>query len=184
MTILIRRFYPSILLLLLIPAALQCQKSPKGGDWIAFTDPATETCGYKNSRGETVIQPGKYSQCFTERFNTYAIVYVPEVGVVAIDRQEQVLYEVFLFDNGPDEPAEGLFRIMQSGKIGYADAKTGQVVIEPAFDGAFPFENGMAKVGIGCTTEADGEHFSWTGGAWKYIDRNGQEVTPAEERKN
>lgn len=184
MTILIRRFYPSFLLLLLIPAALQCQKSPKGGDWTSFTDPGSETCGYKNSRGETVIQPGKYSQCFTERFGAYAIVYVPEVGVVAIDRQERILYEVFLFDNGPDEPVDGLFRIMKSGKIGFADAKTGEVVIEPVYDGAYPFENGMAKVGLGCHTEADGEYFTWTGGDWKYIDRNGREVSPDEERKN
>lgn len=46
--------------------------------------------------------------------------------------------------------SEGLasFRVAQSDKFGYLDA-TGKVVIEPQFDRAFPFEEGLAIVGVG-----------------------------------
>ncbi len=41
---------------------------------------------------------------------------------VVVDEQKTVLYDVFIYDNGPDAPADGLYRIVKDGKIGYADA--------------------------------------------------------------
>ena len=43
---------------------------------------------------------------------------------VIMDSKKKVLYEIFPYDNGPDYPSEGLFRIVQNGKIGYAHENT------------------------------------------------------------
>jgi hypothetical protein len=69
-----------------------------------------------------VVPPGKFPVCNTDTFRNYAIVIEAGKGIVAIDRQGIVLYSVFVFDNGPDDPADGLFRIWMNGKLGYADA--------------------------------------------------------------
>ena len=93
---------------------------------------------------------------------------------VILDGQKTALYEVFLYDNGPDYPAEGLIRVVKNGKIGYADAKTYALVIEPQFDCAFPFENGKAKVSNRCKTVKDGEYSVWESDAWQYVDKEGK----------
>jgi hypothetical protein len=81
------------------------------------------------------------------------------------------------FDNGPDYASDGLFRITKNNKIGYADEVTGKVVIKPQFGCAFPFEKGVAKVGMNCTTYAfDEEHHTWTTDHWLYIDKKGKKV--------
>ncbi len=74
----------------------------------------------------------------------------------------------------PDYPAEGLIRVVKNGKIGFADAKTYALVIEPQFDCAFPFENGKAKVSKQCKTVKDGEYSVWESEAWQYVDRGGR----------
>lgn len=93
---------------------------------------------------------------------------------VIMDGQKTALYEVFPYDNGPDYPSEGLIRVVKNGKIGYTDATTFALVIEPQFDCAFPFENGKAKVSNQCQTVKDGEHSVWTSDAWEYVDREGK----------
>jgi hypothetical protein len=90
------------------------------------------------------------------------------------DSKKTTLYEVFLYDNGPDYPSEGLIRVVKNGKIGYANAKTYTLVIAPQFDCAFPFENGKAKVSKNCKTVKDGEHSTWTSDAWQYVDKKGK----------
>jgi hypothetical protein len=92
---------------------------------------------------------------------------------VITDSQKTPLYEVFFYDNGPDYPSEGLIRVLKNGKIGYADATTFALVIEPQFDCAFPFEGGKAKVSKQCQTLKDGEHSTWTSDHWKYVDKQG-----------
>jgi hypothetical protein len=85
------------------------------------------------------------------------------------------LFPILLpYDNGPDYPSEGLIRVVKNGKIGYTDATTFALVIEPQFDCAFPFENGKAKVSNQCQTVKDGEHSVWTSDAWEYVDREGK----------
>ena len=93
---------------------------------------------------------------------------------VILDGNKTALYDVFIYDNGPDYPAEGLIRVVKNDKIGYADAKTYAVVIEPQFDCAYPFENGKAKVSNQCKTVKDGEHNMWESEAWQYVDREGK----------
>ncbi|MBX2929773.1 MAG: hypothetical protein KF852_18210 [Saprospiraceae bacterium] len=93
---------------------------------------------------------------------------------VIMDSRKTALYDVFLYDNGPDYEAEGLIRIVKNGKIGYADAKTYAIVIEPQFDCAFPFENGQARVSNQCKTVKDGEYSVWESDAWQYVDKQGR----------
>lgn len=88
--------------------------------------------------------------------------------------QRKTLYEVFIYDNGPDYAAEGLMRVVKNGKIGYANAKTYRLVITPQFDCAFPFENGKAKVSNKCQTVKEGEHSVWTSENWQFVDKKGK----------
>jgi hypothetical protein len=113
----------------------------------------------------------------------YAIVVKPEIGFVAIDRQENILYKVFSYDNGPDEVSDGLFRIMENNKIGFADSLTGKVIIKPQFECAFHFENEVAQVSIDCKTQSDGEHNTWVSNNWYYIDKTGKKVNKPKTTK-
>ena len=131
--------------------------------------------GYANAKGDTVIAIGKYMICFTDTFTNVAIVLEPSTGYIAIDKKETVLYEVFPFDNGPDYPSEGLFRIIKNEKIGYAD-EDGKIVIEPQFSCAYPFEDGKAKVTMNCTVKQEDEHNIWESKEWYYIDKSGNKV--------
>lgn len=92
---------------------------------------------------------------------------------VVVDGSKNTMYEVFIYDNGPDYPSEGLLRIVQNGKIGYANATTYAIVIEPQFDCAFPFENGKARVSKQCQTVKDGEYSVWESDNWQYVDESG-----------
>lgn len=92
---------------------------------------------------------------------------------VVMDGKKTVLYDVFIYDNGFDYPSEGLMRVVKNGKIGYADAVTYAIVIEPQFDCAFPFENGKAKVSNRCQTVQDGEYSVWESDNWQYVDKMG-----------
>jgi len=132
-------------------------------------------CGYKSAAGDTLIKPGKYDMCFTDTFTYAAIVMKPDEGFFGVDKSGAVLYQVFVYDNGPDYLAEGLFRIKKNGKIGYANHE-GRVVIEPQFACAYPFENGKAKVSLDCKTLHDGEHTGWESSAWFYIDKTGKRI--------
>ena len=163
--------------LLLFSRLTSCGPAIKNKDYLVlFTDTIKDEFGYKNQNGDIVIPLGKYSRCLTDTFKTYAIVVKLHSGFLAIDRQENVLYEVFSYDNGPDYTSDGLFRIIVNHKIGFADSTTGKVVIKPQFDCAWPFENGVAEVSIDCKTQSDGEHGIWISDNWYYIDKTGKKA--------
>lgn len=148
-----------------------------------FSNEAGDAYGYKNLKGDVVIPPGKYAMCFSDTLRNYALVADTKKGIIAIDRQEKVLYKVFPYDNGPDDVSNGLFRIIDGDKIGYADAVSGKIVITPQYSCAWPFENGTAKVATNCRTEAYGEegHTTWESDQWFYINVKGEKV-PAPEQ--
>ncbi len=161
-----------ILLSTLFIICLSCCKQPEGKAvnntnnieqkyLIKVCDSITDLCGYAYINGDTVIGIGKYQYCFTDTFRKYAFVVKQDSGIVAIDRDENVLYNVFLLDNGPDEVSEGLFRVVLKNKIGYADAITGSIVIQPQFDCAYPFQNGLAQVSTNCKTKKGMENTTW-----------------------
>jgi len=128
--------------------------------------------GYVNQSGDTVIALGKYAFCYSDTFKTYGVVFHKKEGIVAIDRKEKILFKVFSYDNGPDYPSEGLFRIISDGNIGYANLN-GDIVIEPKYSCAYPFNDGKAKVSLECTDVSSGEHLKWESKSWKYIDKGG-----------
>ncbi|MEH2529144.1 hypothetical protein V1274_000153 [Bradyrhizobium sp. AZCC 1614] len=64
---------------------------------------------------------------------------------------------VELMDNGPDYFKDGLARSRVGGKVGYIDRKL-NLVIPATYDGAYPFEDGVAVVCTACTIVGEGEH--------------------------
>jgi hypothetical protein len=164
---------PVLLVGMLIAAS--CQK--KKGDYLVKVyegefDEVGVPSGYRNLKGDTVIPVGKYYYCYTDTLREFAIVTEKKGKTIGIDRNENKLFEVFWFDNGPDPFVEGLFRIIKDGKIGYANPK-GEIVIAPQYTCAFPFENGKAKVAYQCETIPEGEYSRWESQTWHYIDKKG-----------
>lgn len=135
--------------------------------------------GFKNKNQDTVINIGKYSHCWTDTLKTFAIVFDKvntNNNVVAINQKEQILFDIYISDNYPDEIKEGLFRVKQNGKIGYAN-KFGQIIIPCIYECAFPFENGKAKVTLDCKVEIDQyEHTITQSENWFFIDRTGNKI--------
>lgn len=142
---------------------------------IVFRNEQTNTCGYKNLKGELVI-PNKYTFCYTDTLHNYAAVLDSVVGWIAIDKNDFQLYQIFMYDNGPDYPSEGLFRIVIDELIGYADAETGKVVIAPQYRCAYPFENGTAKVAVNCRKIQDEDYYKWESQYWYHINTNGKRI--------
>lgn len=169
-------------LFILVNSLMGCGSTPREpagptGDFLLLVeDTAVGGYGYRNLAGDMIIPVGKYAYCFTDTFANYALVTKDGSGFVVIDRQEKILYEVFSYDNGPDYPSDGLFRIVQNGKIGFADAKTYAIVIQPQFACAFPFENGITRVSNDCATKTLGEHSEWQSDNWMTIDKTGKET--------
>jgi hypothetical protein len=141
-----------------------------------------KSCGYKNIKGEIIIPKGKYRYCLTDTFKNFAFVSddkLTKSKVVAIDRNENIIFDAYMFDNGPDELTDGLFRIMRNGKIGYAD-KNGVIVIEPKYECADKYENGKASVALECKKileKYDPEHSRMESDAWFYIDKKGNKIS-------
>jgi len=171
------------LLLFIIVGQIAFGQTPNSkGYLVRIADSIKDEYGYKNLSGDTIIPLGKYGICFTDTFKTYAFVLKPHSGFVAIDRQENVLYQVFSIDNGPDKASDELFRIIKNSKIGFANSLTGKVIIKPQFDCAWPFRNGVAKVSMECTKVPDGEYSTWVSDKWYYIDKSGKKLNkPAVE---
>jgi hypothetical protein len=135
---------------------------------------ADEECGYINSKGDTIVPIGKYLLCQDSIIKTIGFVYGNK-GIFCINTQGKELFEVFNYDNGPDIASNGLFRIVKDGKIGYANTK-GQIVIQPQFRCAWPFEKGKAQVSYNCNIVQEGEIKLWKEGDWFYIDKTGKRI--------
>ncbi len=72
----------------------------------------------------------------------------------------------------PDKFEEGLARLKYNGKIGFFNRDL-DIVIEPLYDFAFPFHDGISEVCVGCRDlKFDGVDLL-DGGEWKRIDRKG-----------
>ena len=139
------------------------------------------TLGYVDSSGKVIIPAGKYPYLFTDVFDKIAFVLLKDKkGVYAIDRSEKVLFQVCSFELGPDIISNGLFRIIENGKIGFANMN-GKIVIKTNWGFIFPFqENGLA---IFCEKGnwiwIDKEHRKFSGGKWGAMDTKGNIVIPA-----
>lgn len=137
-----------------------------------------EPYGYTNQAGDTVIPIGTFDNCFSDLFTTFAYVSderFGDKGIVAVNRNKELIFEAYIYDNGPDYINEGLFRIKRNGKIGYADL-SGKVVIPAEYSCADPFSNGKARVALDCELINDGEHTTSKSAHWFYIDKTGKKL--------
>jgi hypothetical protein len=151
-----------------------CDGASEQGPWVLDCDgEVSESCAYVDANGKMMIDCNKYLLCFSETFDNYAIVLNQDKEMIAINKEEEVLYQVFVYDNGPDYPSDGYFRIIQDGKIGYADAQTGEIKIKPQYAAAKPFENQYAPVCPNCELVKEEDHSFWGNGKWGLIDKTG-----------
>ncbi len=137
--------------------------------------------GYVDPSGKVKI-PYEYSFVFTDTLKTIAFVS-HEGKIKAIDRNNNRLFTVLNYDNGPDYESEGLFRIVDdtNNLIGFADSK-GQIIIQPAYFFVKPFSDGMAAFNEGGTEDTvniPDNYTQITGGKWGYINKQGTIVFPA-----
>ncbi|MEN0003530.1 MAG: WG repeat-containing protein [Bacteroidota bacterium] len=105
---------------------------------------------FVNESNDTIIPFGKYAYYGTDTLEFYAnVIEHPNDSTygrqIAIDRNQNILFDVVMFDNGPEPFNEGLTRVLRNGKMGYAN-KYGQIAISCQYDGARWFKNGKAEV--------------------------------------
>lgn len=107
-------------------------------------------------------------------------------GIASFYTSEQYFYvkpdgrflPVVTFDNGADYFQEGLVRSLLSGKIEFYN-KDFELKLSPAYDWAWPFQDGLALVCNDCVSSPmAGEHVQFEGGLWGYINKDGDEVVP------
>lgn len=130
---------------------------------------------FVNERGDTVIPFGKYAEAFSDTIYSFGSVYDTAKGFIGIDLKGAELFEIFAFDNGPDYIEDGMFRIVKDGLIGYAN-EAGEIVIEPQYTCAYPFENGKAQVSTNCTETIEFEMTKWESDEWFYINKTGKVI--------
>jgi len=136
---------------------------------------------YVDNLGDTIIPFGKFAYYGTDTLLHYANVLESysdgTVGrQVGIDRNQNILFDLVMFDNGPEPFNEGLTRVLRDGKMGYAN-KFGQVVIPCIYDYEKWFDKGVAKVTFKATEYLDGEeHRRVESDEWFTIDKRGQKV--------
>lgn len=132
-------------------------------------------------KGDTIIPFGKYAYYGTDSLEFYAnVLEHPNDSSwgrqIAIDKNENILFDLVIFDNGPEPFHEGLTRIIRNGKMGYAN-KYGQIVIPCIYDYAKWFENGKAEVTYNVTEYLDmGEHKRVESDEWFEINKKGVKI--------
>jgi len=159
---------------------MSCDEATENSTWYLTDGDENSEMSYVNEQGETMVIAGKYAYIFTDTFTQMAIVMTKENRCIAIDKQEKELFEVYFYDNGPDYIMDGLFRIKDGEKIGYAN-KDGKIVIAPQYKCTTPFENGKAQVAYECDLKPDGEHTLMTNAKFFYIDTKGNKIEGADE---
>ncbi len=136
----------------------------------AVETPDGDRYGYRDAAGQVGIEPKFLS---ADNFSAKGLAaVVDESGWAYINPRGEVVVRPFVFDNGPDPFSDGLARFEQDGRFGFFD-ETGTRVIEPRFDFARPFSEGLAAVCSGCVRKSDGEHWFVSGGKWGYIGKSG-----------
>ncbi len=138
-----------------------------------FENRATECNGVKPFQ-DTLITDSSVFYAVTEHL---VVKYIDDQGFVAFNKKGERLCLIYPFDNGPDYPSEGLFRIIEEDEIGFANMK-GEVVIQPRFFAVLPFHDGRAAFCEGCRKVQYGEHEAREGGQWGFIDSKGNVAIP------
>ena len=137
---------------------------------------------YVNTKGDTIIPYDKYAYLGTDTLTHFAnVIEYPNDSSygrrIAIDRNQNILYDIVFFDNGPDYFKEGFVRAKRNGKMGFAD-KYGKIAIPCEYDFVWWFEDGKAKVTYDAREIKDkyDDHTRIESDEWFYIDKNGIEI--------
>jgi len=136
---------------------------------------------YVNENNDTIIPFGKYAYYGTDTLEFYAnVMEHPNDSTygrqMAIDKNENVLFDLVMFDNGLEPFNDGLTRVIRNGKMGYAN-RFGQVVIACEYDYVKWFENGKAEVTYSAKEYFDlDEHRVVESDEWFSIDKKGNRV--------
>lgn len=183
------------ILLLLLLAGTHTFRQPCNDYWLWYSETdslGNERHGYKTATGEIAI-PAKYMNVYTDTMYCMAIVMTADWKMVCIDRNDSILCHPFIFDNGPDYVSEGVFRIIENKKMGFADIN-GNIVIPPVFDFVGSFgegydedkQSGIAFYEMGGYRHWwDSEHWTWLGGYESgYINHSGQRFAKVGKLKN
>ena len=133
-----------------------------------------ELYGYVNDKGDTIIRC-IYPMAFTDTITHIGFVSDSNGVIKCFNNEGKFLFNVFQFDNGPDYPVEGLFRIVgENNLIGFADT-LGNIVITPQYQFARPFKDGKAQVTNSGKMMKDSSnvdaHEYWQSDNWQVITR-------------
>ena len=135
----------------------------------------TAHCARIDAAGHLHIAPRMLHRLTYDRFGLSEINVAGWYRV----RRDGLTAPVMTLDNWAEPFSNGLARSPLRNRIGYIDRRLRRVI--PArFDGAFPFDHGVARVCEGCrqTSTDNGEYHSYAGGRWGRIDRRGRFVVP------
>ena len=136
---------------------------------------------YVNFHGDTIIPFGHFAYFGTDTLTHFATVlkYTNDSifgRQIAIDRNQNILFDIVMFDNGPELFHDGLLRVLQNGKMGYAN-RFGQIVIPCVYDYAKWFDNGQAEVTFKAKEFLDmEEHRRVESDDWFKIDKKGNKI--------
>lgn len=133
-----------------------------------------ELYGYVNDKGDTIIRC-IYPMAFTDTITHIGFVSDSSGVIKCFNNEGKFLFNVFQFDNGPDYPVEGLFRIVgENNLIGFADT-LGNIVIAPQYQFARPFKDGKTQVTNSGKMMKDSSnvdaHEYWQSNNWQVITR-------------
>ncbi|ANH82943.1 hypothetical protein A8C56_19865 [Niabella ginsenosidivorans] len=189
------KFY-IVLLALLSPAVLFAQHQ-----LYYFQDPRSMLLGVKDQSGKIII-PARGHVYYDVNLRapiTDSLINLLDVrhrrdsaAAYAFgstyDRRGNFLFHPMAFDNGPDYFVEGLSRCVDKGKVGFVNLQ-GQIIIQPQWDWASPFNYGYASACNGCylDRESDPEHPSIalsSNGEKVYINRQGDTVPLMSKRQS
>ncbi|PIB34094.1 hypothetical protein BFP72_00955 [Reichenbachiella sp. 5M10] len=137
---------------------------------------------YITAEGDTVIPFGQYAYYGTDSFVHVAhVILHPDDSTygrqVGINRLHDILFDLVMYDNGPEEAHEDLLRVLRNGKMGYANDR-GQVVIPCIYAYARWFDQGRAEVTFDATQYYDlDHHLRVESDDWFEIDRQGERIT-------
>ena len=158
-----------LLTIFIITILLSCYGN---GDNKLFVTEKKGLYGYVNAKGDIIIDC-VYPLVYTDTISKIGFVADSTGHIKCFNNKGKYLVDVFKYDNGPDYPREGLFRIVDNtGLIGFADT-LGNIIITPKYKFAYPFTDGKAKVTDRGRLIIDSEDFEsheyWQSDKWFLI---------------
>ena len=154
--------------------AVVLSASCKDADNRLFVAERNGLYGYVNAKGDTIVDC-TFPFVYTDTISCIGFVADSSGAIRCINNKGDFLFNVFNYDNGPDYPADGLFRIVdENALVEFADT-LGNVVISPRFKFAYPFKEGRAMVTDTGVLVVDSEgvdrHITWLSDKWYFISK-------------